>query len=210
MIRVLLADDHSLVRTGIKRLLEECNSIQVVAEANDGEEATREYDRVSPDVAILDVLMPVMDGLDACKQIKKLHPEARILILTVHPEEQYAIRLFKAGALGYITKGTSTETLYTAVQSVAKGKRFLSEMGIEPVLLQLLNQEKCPAPLEVISDRELQVLCLMARGKKRKEIAIALHLGVKTIETYRSRILSKLHLKSNADLILFARENGLI
>ena len=210
MIRVLLADDHSLVRAGIKRVLEEAVNIHVVAEASDGEEATKGYARVSPDVVILDLSMPVMDGLDACKQIMKIDPEAKILILTVHPEEQYAIRLFKAGALGYITKGTSMETLHAAVQSVAKGKRFLSDMGVEPVLSQLLNLEGCHVPLDTISERELQVLSYLARGNKMKEIASALHLSVKTIETYRSRVLNKLHLKNNADLILFARENGLI
>jgi two-component system, NarL family, invasion response regulator UvrY len=210
IIRTLLADDHSLVRAGIKRVLEEAGNIHVVAEASNGEEATREYDRVNPDVAILDISMPGMDGLEACKQIKKLNPQANILILTVHPEEQYAIRLFKAGATGYVTKGTSTETLHKAVQSVAVGKRFLSEGGVESVLSQLLRVEGCQSPLETISERELQVLCLLARGNKMNKIASELHLSVKTIETYRSRLLSKLHLKNNAELVLFASENGLI
>lgn len=210
MIRVLLADDHMLVRAGIRRVLEEANDIRVIAEAANGLEAIKEFNRVHPDVAIVDISMPVMDGLDTCKQLRSLYPDARILILTVHPEEQYAVRLLRAGALGYITKGSSTKELHDAVQLVAKGQRFLPEKGKDAILLQLLDLEKYPASLETLSDRELQVLCLLARGYKMKDIAGTLHLSVKTIETYRSRILAKLHFRSNADLILFARQNKLV
>lgn len=210
MIKVLLADDHTLVRAGLKRVLEEARDIRVTAEAANGLEAIKEFDRVHPDVAIVDISMPVMDGLDTCKQLRKSYPDARILILTVHPEEQYAIRLLRAGALGYITKGTSTKELHEAVRLVAKGQRFLSEEGRNPVLLQLLDLKDYPSPLETLSDRELQVLCLLARGNKMKEIASTLRLSVKTVETYRSRILTKLHCRSNTDIILFARQNNLV
>lgn len=210
MIRALLADDHMLVRAGLKRVLEEEDDIRVIAEAANGIEAIREFGRVRPDVAIVDISMPIMDGLDTCKQLKDSYPDARILILTVHPEEQYAVRLLRAGALGYITKGTSTRELHEAVRLVARGQRFLSGEAKDPILLQLLDLKEYSTPLESISDRELQVLCLLARGDKMKEVAAALRLSVKTVETYRSRILTKLHLRNKADLINFARQNSLL
>ena len=210
MIKVLLADDHALVRAGLKRVLEETSDIQVVAEACNGIEAIKAFNRVSPDVSMIDISMPVMDGLDTCKRLKELHPDVKILILTIHHEEQYAIRVLKAGALGYITKGTSTKELYKAIRAVAKGKRFLSEKSKDNILLQLLKLDKFPTRLEALSDREIQVLCLIAKGRKMKEIANDLNLSVKTIETYRTRILNKLQLKNNADIILFAYQNDLI
>jgi DNA-binding NarL/FixJ family response regulator len=210
MIEVLLADDHALVRAGIKRVLEEADDIRVVAEAADGLEAVRKYSQHQPDVAVIDVSMPSLDGLDACKQIVQLHPGARLLVLTIYPESLYAMRFLKAGALGYITKGSSTKELHNAVRSVARGQMFLPEEGKDEILMNLLNAKIDVPSLKSLSDRELQVLCFLARGSKMKEIAATLHLSTKTVETYRSRILTKLNFKSNADLVLFAHENKLI
>lgn len=210
MIRILLADDHMLVRAGLKRVLEEAIDIEVIAEATNGKEAFNEFEEVRPDVAVVDISMPVMDGLDTCKQIRSSYPDARILILTVHPEEQYALRFFRAGALGYITKGSSAKELYKAVRLVAKGQRYLSEESKQPILSQLLDRKDSLVSLESLSDREIQVLCLIARGSKMKEISTELNLSVKTVETYRSRILLKLYLRNNADIIRFAIQNGLV
>jgi DNA-binding NarL/FixJ family response regulator len=209
MIKVLLADDHQLIRSGLKRIIEEASDIKVIDEASNGKLAIKKFKEINPDVLILDISMPVMDGLDACKQLKELHPDAKILILTMYPGEQFALRLLKAGALGYITKGSSAKELHKAIRMVAIGETFLPEKSKDTVIMQLLATEKHSRLLEALSDREIQVLCLIAQGKKMKEIAVILDLSVKTIETYRSRILIKLQLKNNTDITLFAYQNKL-
>ncbi len=210
MIRVLLADDHSLVRAGLKSLLEQAPDMQVVAEACDGSEAIEEFKRASPDVVIMDISMPGMDGLEAVKQLLTLDPDVRILVLTMHSEEQYAVRFLRAGVMGYVTKSISQSQLHNAVRAVAQGRQFLSDEGKDAVTLQLLASRSGLAPVENLSDRELQVLCLIARGQELKEVASELHLSVKTVETYRSRILQKLCLRNNADICRFATDKGLI
>ena len=210
MIRVIIADDHEVVRAGTRRLLEETEDIEVVAEASDGREAISEYKRTYPDVAIIDISMPVVDGIDTCKQLKTLYPNARILILTVHPEDQYAIRLFNAGALGYVTKRISAKELHEAVRSVARNEVFLPSDAKDRVLSQLLHTGVHPNPLETLSSRELQVFSLLVQGKKLKEIAADINLGIKTVDNYRSRVLHKFGLKRTVDLVAFAHRNGLI
>jgi two-component system invasion response regulator UvrY len=210
MINVLIADDHALVRQGLKRLLEEDREIQVVAEASDGLEAVREYERVHPDVAVLDIAMPRRDGLETIKRILSIDPDARILVLTMYPEEQYAVRMLKAGALGYITKGNCTAELHRAVRTVRHGKRYLSDQGENAVDLQLLANRSEKTPVGSLSNRELQVLCLIARGYKSSKISAELGLSTKTIETYRSRLMQKLCLHSDADICRFAYDNKLV
>ena len=210
MIRVLIADDHAVVRAGTRRLLEENEDIEVVAEASDGSEAISEYQRTHPDVAILDISMPVIDGIDACKQLKMLYPDAKILILTVHPEDQYAVRLLYAGALGYVTKRVSARELQGAVRQVAKNKVFLSLDTENHILSQLLRTRGHTNPLETLSSRELQVFSLLVHGKKLKEIANDLNLSIKTIDSYRSRVLHKFGLRRTVDMVAFAHQNGLI
>ncbi len=210
MIRVLLADDHNLVRAGVKDLLEKAGDIEIIAEAADGIEAVSEFRRVLPDVVVLDISMPVMDGIDACKQIKALDASAKILILSVHTEEQYAIRLMHAGALGYITKRTSSSELHEAVCAVAKGNIFLPPAIKDIIMKQLLHSNGHLEPLENLTDRELQVFTLIAQGKKMREAAVTLGLSEKTVENYRSRILAKLNLKRSVDLITFAHQHGLV
>lgn len=210
MIRVLVADDHTVVRAGTKRLLEETEDIKVVAEASNGIEAISEYQRTNPDVVVLDISMPVMDGIDTCKQLKILHPDSKILILTVHPEDQYAVRLLSAGALGYITKKASAEELQEAVRQVAQNRIFLPPDAKGPVLSQLLHTGGHSNPLETLSNRELQVFSLLVHGKKLKEIASEINLSIKTVDTYRSRVLNKFGLKRTVDLVAFAHQNDLI
>ena len=210
MISVLIADDHALVRQGLKRLLEEDPEIQVVAEASDGLEALKEYERVHPDVAVLDIAMPHRDGLETVKRILAIDPDARILMLTMYPEEQYAVRTLKAGALGYITKGNCTAELHRAVRMVRHGKRYLSDQGENAVDLQLLANRSEKTPVGSLSNRELQVLCLIARGYKSSKISAELGLSTKSIETYRSRLMQKLCLHSDADICRFAYDNKLV
>ncbi len=210
MINVLLADDHSLVRTGIKVILERSPDIRVVGEASDGKETLDQYRAIHPDVGGLDISMPNMDGVETTKSLLDIDPRAQVLILTMFPERQYAVRALKAGALGYITKGTSTAELHNAVRSVAARKRFLSEEGIDAVTTRLLAGGPGASLIENLSDRELQVLCMIARGRRIVEIAEELGLGAKTVETYRGRLLRKLGLRNNADICRFAYDNALV
>ena len=210
MINVMLVDDHVMVRNGLKHLLEQAGDIVAIAEANNGNQAMQELKRGNPDVIVLDISMPDMDGLEACKEIKSIRPDARILILTMHPEELYAVRLLKAGALGYITKMSSADELYRAIRSVASGQTYLSEAAAGSVVSQLLNLKEHKNQMELLSDREIQVLNLIARSKKTSEIAHTLNLSVSTIQNYRARILNKLGLYSNTELIEFAYQNGLL
>jgi len=210
VIRVLLADDHGLVRAGLKTILEQAPDIRVVAEASNGMEAIQEFERVRPDVAILDISMPMMDGMEAVKRLISSDRNGRILVLTMHPERYYAVRALKAGALGYITKGTSSQELHSAVRAVARGKRYLSNEGIDAVTIRMMAHGMDTTPVESLSDRELQVLCHIASGYKVREIAEELGVGTKTVETYRSRILRKLCLRRDADICRFAFEHGLV
>lgn len=210
MIRVLIADDHTVVRAGTRELLEEADDIKVVSEASDGKEAISKFKHTLPDVAILDISMPLMDGIDTCKYLKTLYPDARILILTIQPEEQYAIRLLKAGALGYITKKASARELQKAVCSVAKNEVYLPPNSKGSLLNILINTKGAIHPLEGLSDRELQVFYQLVQGRKLKEIATNLNLSIKTVDTYRLRILQKLGLKRTVDLVAFAYRHSLI
>ncbi len=209
-IRVLLADDHSLVRAGMRRVLEQAPDIQVVAEACDGREAIDKYSEANPDMVVMDISMPEMDGMEASRQILSMDPHAKILMLTRYHEEQYAIRTLRAGCLGYLTKGCSTQQLHHAVRAVARGRRFLSEEGQDTVNVQLLSSRSGLGLVESLSDRELQVLCLLAQGRELKEVAADLGLSTKTVDTYRGRVLQKLHLRNDVDICQFALRHGLI
>ena len=210
MIRVFIADDHSIVRSGIRRLLEDQVGIRIVGEAADGQEAIQKILETDPDVILLDISMPGMDGLDVTKQLKAIDPKVRILILTMHAEEQYAPRLMRAGAMGYVTKHAAPEELCKAIQAVHSGRRFISSTLAENMAWRYLLNKEDLTPAECLSDRELQVLRLLAKGNTNQEVADFLHLSVKTIDTYRSRVLEKLNLRNNAELTLFAVQNGLI
>lgn len=210
MIKVLIADDHAIVRSGMRRMLEEQEDIQIVGEAGDGHETIQKVRETAPDVLLLDISMPGMDGLDVTKQLKAVDPGVRILILTIHAEEQYAPRLMKAGAKGYVTKHVTPDELIRAIHVVHSGRRFLSPTLAEDLAWRYLGNKPDLAPIELLSDRELQVLCLLANGNTNKEIAESLHLSVKTIDTYRARVLDKLNLRNNAELALFAIRHGLI
>jgi two-component system response regulator NreC len=204
----MLVDDHDLVRSGLKRLLEEDPKLQVVAEATDGRAAVETYDTCLPDVVLMDISMPVMDGLDASKELLKHHPDARILVLTMHDEEHFAARLLRAGVLGYITKKADSKALQAAIYSVYQRIHYLTDEAKDNLLRQMVKFQDDDAGMNRLSDRELQVLTLIARGKKPKEIAAGLGISVKTVDNHRAHILEKLGLDTNADIILFARDHG--
>ncbi|RLC93078.1 MAG: DNA-binding response regulator [Chloroflexi bacterium] len=210
MIRVLLADDHALMRSGVKHIIEEAGVATVVAEASDGVEAVREFERTHPDVVVLDVSMPHMDGLEAIKHIMNLDSRARILVLTVHPERQYAARFLKAGALGYVTKGIGTCELPEAIRTVAGGRCYLANEAKDIVAMQLLVSRSNVAPMDRLSNRELQIACLIAHGKRVRDIADELGISIKTVYTYRSRLFEKLSAHSDAEICQFAFANKLV
>ena len=210
MIEVLLADDHSIVRAGLRRLIEESGDIRVIAEASDGREALRMAKEKKPDVSIIDISMPGMDGLDVIKQLVHHSPDHPILILTMHEEEQYFFRAFEAGAMGYITKQSAPEQLVTAIRKVHSGTRFLTEKVAEALALRLARTSNATSPLDLLSTRELQVLRRLALGHTNREIAESYCISIKTVDTYRTRLLKKLNLRNNAEISRFAIQNRLI
>ena len=210
MIRVLLADDHSIVREGLRKVLEDSNEIEVIAEAADGENALDEAISKKPDVAVVDISMPGMDGLEVVTRLKAFCSEVPVLILTMHDEEQYVIRAIEAGAMGYVTKQSAPEQLVAAVKKIHSGGRYLTEKASEALALKIIRGNKSPSLTESLSMRELQVLRKLALGSTNKEIANTYNISVKTVDTYRSRILKKLSLRNNAELSRFAIQNKLV
>lgn len=208
-IKVLLTDDHKLVRSGIKNILEQASDIKVVAEASNGQEAITAVKLQRPDVVLLDIQMPVMDGIDTCKQLKKTWADIKILMLTVHEEELYALRLIEAGALGYITKRADIDELHKAVRLVSKGSMYLSDQCKDQIIYQLLQKKGKTDILGALSDREIQVFYLIVQGQKTKDIANDLGLSIKTVANHRYHILQKLNLERTVDLISFAHRHNL-
>ena len=209
MIKVLVADDHPVVREGLKQILAAAQDIEVAAEAEDGHELLEKVREQSFDVVVMDITMPGLMGLDALKQLKSEHPQLPILILSVHPEEQYALRVLRAGASGYLTKGSAPDSLIGAIRKVHRGGNYVSPALAER-LADELRGDITKMPHETLSDREYQVMCLIASGKTVTEIADQLALSVKTVSTYRSRILEKMKMKTNAELTHYAIEHKLV
>jgi two-component system, NarL family, invasion response regulator UvrY len=208
--RVLIVDDHAVVREGLRRLLGDYREIEVVGEAADGHEALRLVAQLLPDVAVLDLSMPGLDGIELTKQLAKQHPTLKVLILTMHANEEYALRLLQAGARGFIGKGAAGPELVNAILKVANGGVYLPPELVETLPQRFATRRGDGSPLEALSDRELQVLKLLAEGKTGREIGEILHLSVKTVDTYRARLLSKLSLETTADLIRFALRHHVI
>jgi len=209
MIRILVVDDHAVVREGLCRLLDGEDNIEVIGQAGTGKEALEIYERLKPEVVLLDYSLPDMDGLEATSRIIHLKTGARILILTMHASEEYAIRLLRAGAAGFVVKGASPEELLTAVRKVARGESYVSSSVLEKMVGRM-GQSGTDLPESALSDREIQVLVRLARGTTTREISEELHLSISTVETYRSRILEKLVLRNNSDLTRFAIRRGLV
>ncbi len=210
MIKVLLADDHSIVRAGLCRIVEESGDMTVVAEAADGKAAILQARKSAPDVAVIDISMPEFDGLEVTARLLDEIPDLPVIILTMHEEEQYVVRAIEAGAKGYITKKSAPEKLVKAIRKVLAGQRYLSPEATESLALRVARGAKGQSPLDSLSNRELQVLKQLALGNTNREIAAAYNIGIKTVDTYRLRLLKKLNLRNNADISRFAIQNHLI
>ncbi|MFA6014910.1 MAG: response regulator transcription factor [Gallionellaceae bacterium] len=208
MIRILIVDDHAIVRQGLRRILEEAKGMKVGGEAANGVEALKMMRTEKWDIVLLDISMPEKNGIDTLKQILDGDKATKVLILSMYPEDQHAVRLMKAGAFGYLTKETAPEQLVEAIRSVIAGKKHISPTLSELLLLECGN-DSGKSPHEMLSDREYQVLRLIGSGKKVSEIAMALSLSVKTVGTYRTHILEKMNLKNNAELTYYVMQEGL-
>jgi two-component system invasion response regulator UvrY len=209
MIRVLVVDDHTIVRAGLCRLLESEQNIEVVGQTGLGRDAIRLCKELNPNVVVLDYKLPDMDGLEATEQIVAMKLNTRILVLTMYANEEYAIRLIRAGAAGFIVKGASTEELIAAVRKVAQKGTYISSPILEKMVGRM-GQPPEETPESALSNREMQVLIHLARGATSREISEELCLSLSTVETYRSRILEKLNLRNNSDITRFAIRRGLI
>jgi DNA-binding NarL/FixJ family response regulator len=210
MIKVLIADDHSIVRAGLRRIVEESGDMEVVAEASDGRGALLRVQKEKPDVAVIDISMPGLDGLEVTAQLHAGYPKLPVIILTMHEEEQYVIRAIEAGAMGYITKRSAPEQLVNAIRKVYAGSRYLSAEATDLLALRVARGSQGQSPLDSLSTRELQVLRRLAMGHTNREIASAYGISIKTVDTYRFRLLKKLNLRNNAELSRFAIQNRLI
>ena len=207
-LKIFIADDHLLIREGLKKLLLYETDLNIVGEADNPDDTISFITQNDVDILILDINLPGKSGLDTLKQLKMFKPDLHVLILSMYPEEQYAERSLKAGAAGYLTKESATDELINAIRKVAKGGKYISNKLAEKLIFRKNYANELP--YESLSDREFQVLKLMAKGKQQVEIANELNLSTSTINTYRSRILEKLGLKTNAELIHYALDNKLV
>jgi DNA-binding NarL/FixJ family response regulator len=208
-MRVLIADDHPIFRAGLKEALAKERDIEFVGEADNGQIALELARRRRWDVVLLDITMPGRGGLEVLQELRRERPKLPVLILSAHPEDQLALRLLKAGAAGYVTKDKAPEVLLQAVRKVLRGEKYVSEALAEKALLNLVSETGKPLH-ETLSDREYQVMRMIASGKTVKEIGKELFLSVRTVSTYRSRVLEKMRMKTNAELIRYAVDNKLV
>lgn len=209
MIQVAIVDDHQIVRTGFRELLSEDSSISIGFEAANGDEALEKLRTASCDVLLLDISLPGKSGVDVLRTVRQRYPEMKVLILSGFPEESYALAMIKNGASGYLCKDCERDELLRAIRMVATGRRYVSGRTAE-LLADEMSGERSGVLHEALSDRELQVFLRLARGESVSDIAEHLHLSVKTISTYRSRVTEKLNVSSNAELATYALRHGLI
>jgi DNA-binding NarL/FixJ family response regulator len=209
MIRILIADDHIVVRKGLRQILAEEFTDAHIEDVPDAEELIKKVIKEKWDVVISDLTMPGKSGLDALQYIKQNLPSLPVLILSIHPEEQYAIRVLKAGASGYLSKDTAPDELVNAVKRVLQGKKYIT-LSIAEKIADTFDQGSDKKLHEILSDREFNVFKMIAAGKAVSEIADSLSLSVTTVSTYRARIMTKMNMKTNANLTLYAIENNLL
>jgi two-component system response regulator NreC len=213
-LRILLADDHTVVRQGLRKVLEERSDWKVIAEAGDGREAVRQAAQLKPDIAILDVAMPLLNGVEATRQIVKHVPCVRVLVLSMHADEAYVTQILKAGAAGYLLKDSADVDLLQAVTAISEGKSFFSP-AIARLMLDDYVKQRSGEPgvvdrYETLSDREREVFQLIAEGNTNKDIAAILFISPSTVETHRARIMDKLDVHSAAEIVLYAVRRGVI
>jgi len=211
--KIVLAEDHTILREGLKSLLSSSQDFEVIGEAGDGREAIRCVEKLKPDLILIDLSMPRMNGMEAIREIRRLSKEVKILVLTVHKSEEYILATFKAGADGYVLKDATHEELLMAIKSVLKGKNYISPEISEKVLegyLEGRKRLKSQTSWETLTSREREILKLIAEGYKNKEIAEELCISVKTVEKHRSNLMEKLNLHNVQALTAFAIEKGLV
>lgn len=209
MIRILIADDHDVVREGLKLIASETTDILVADEASSGQEALDKALKNDYDVIVLDITLSDRSGLDVLKELISMKPDAHVLVLSMHPEEQYALRVLRAGASGYLSKRTAGDELAKAIRVVASGRKFLTS-AVSEKLASVLETDARKESHGLLSDREYQIMCLLASGKTMREIAEELILSINTVKTYRARILEKMGLRNNAELVRYAIEHHLL
>jgi two-component system invasion response regulator UvrY len=209
MIKILVVDDHTIVREGLKKILVDTPDMVVADEASNGQEVIKKVGNNDYDLILLDISLPGRSGLDVLKQLKCTKPKVPILILSMHPEEQYAVRSLKAGASGYLTKQSVSDELIDAIRKVAQGRKYITPSLAEKLVFEL-EVDVRKLPHETLSDREYQVMCMIGSGKTVKEIAETLSLSVRTISTHRAHILKKMKMENNAQLTHYAIKNALV
>lgn len=208
-MRILIADDHPIFRAGLKEILGKEKEVELIGEADSGQKVLELARKQRWDVVLLDVTMPGKDGLEALQELRRERPKLPVLVLSAHPEDQLALRLLKSGAAGYLTKDKAPEVLFTAVKKVLRGEKYISESLAEKVTLGVVSG-KTQSLHEALSHREYQVMRMIAAGNTIKVIAGALFLSVRTVSTYRARVLEKMKMKTNAELIRYALQNKLV
>ena len=209
MIKVLMVDDHIMVREGIKRIIEDTTDIEIVAEAASGEAALQVIGNIIVDVILLDISMPGKNGIQTLKEIKKKAPTLKVLMLSMHAEEQYAMRAIKAGASGYLTKDSAPDKLVTAIRKIKQGRKHISPEVAELLVTDIYHEEDKDLH-SLLSDREFEILKFIIKGASLKTIALNLSISDKTVSTYRSRLLKKLNLTNTADLIKYGISQNLL
>ncbi len=209
MINVVIADDHSIVRRGFRQVIEETPDLRVVGDVADGSALLAWLRQGSCDIVVLDLSMPGRNGIELIEELRALYPSLSILVMSMHAEDQYAVRALKAGAAGYMNKEHAAESLAPALRKIASGGRYVSDTLAEMLAFNLTSDD-ARSPHETLSNREFQVLVLLAQGKTASAIAADLMISVKTVSTYRARILEKLGLTSNAEMVRYALEKSLI
>jgi len=209
MIKILIADDHTIFREGLKHILAEYPDLVVADEANNGQEVLDKIWKNNYDMVLLDITMPGMTGLEVLKQLKNDKPKLPVLILSMHPEEQYAIRVLKAGASGYLIKESAPDELITAIRKISQGRKYITSSLAERLATEVEADSEKPLH-DILSDREYQVLRMIAAGKTVKHIAKELSLSIKTVSTYRARIMEKMKMKTNAEVMHYVIKHQLL
>lgn len=210
-IRVLLADDHKLVRAGIRSLLERLPGMEVVAEASDGSEVLQLVEEHHPQIVLMDLAMPEVNGLEATKRLTQMFPKVRVIILSIYSDEEHVYQSLRAGAAGYLMKGAATEELELAIRSVARGETYLSPPVSKPVIMEYIRRTNVGlSPREGLSPRQTQILKLIAEGQTTKQIALSLAISVKTVETHRSALMKRIGVRDVAGLVRYAVKVGLV